>query len=275
MGIIKTIIPTLLSVFGALWLVVEMVDYFGGKKNAETVQSLWWAFLSLGILVCIIKLRPRKRFSYLVDGRDISIELVIDDIFKQQGPIIIGSNTSFETNPAIISNTSIQGLFSTRYFNDIRIIDDQIRLQQPHRPVDFGTTVSVRSNDRTAYFCAIAQMNGSGTARSNMENLRKSLGGLWAYLSENGQKCVLNIPVLGSGFSRITEPREEIIQEIVLSFLAAINDSSFCEGIRIVIHPKDVKKFGMKVEKITRFLQHHCEYAPKIPSTIKVGSAEA
>ncbi|WOE83601.1 hypothetical protein [Aeromonas veronii] len=32
---IKTIISTVLNVLGALWLTVEIIDYFGGKENAE------------------------------------------------------------------------------------------------------------------------------------------------------------------------------------------------------------------------------------------------
>lgn len=272
---IKTIISTILSVFGALWLVVEIVDYFGGKENAEKIRTHWWVFLLAAIIIIICKLWPKKRFSSLVDGRDISVELVIGDIFKEKGPIIVGSNTAFETSPTIISGTSVQGLFSSKYFSDIRSINDQVNSQQPNRPVDFGTTVAVRGQERVAYFCAIAEMNEAGVARSNMENLRASLGGLWVYLSENGEKCVLNVPVLGSGFSRVTEPREEIIQEIVLSFLAAITDSSFCEGIRIVVHPKDVKKYGLKIERITKFLKHQCQYAPKKPSIATVGSAES
>lgn len=271
---IKTIISTVLSVFGALWLVIEIVDYFGGEDNAEKMRSLWWLFLLAAIAICAFRLWPKKRFSYLVDGRDISVELVVGDIFKEEGPIIIGSNTAFETSQTLISKSSVQGLFSSKYFSDIRPINDQVNSQQPNRPVDFGTTVTIRGNNRVAYFCAIAEMNEAGVAKSNMENLRASLGGLWVYLSGNSEKCVLNVPVLGSGFSRISEPREEIIREIVLSFLAAISDSSFCEGIRIVVHPKDVKKYGLKIDKIIKFLEHHCQYAPKRPSPVTVGSAE-
>ena len=100
---IKTIISTILGVFGALWLVVEIVDYFGGEKNAEKMRSLWWLFLLVAIVICTIRLWPKKRFSYLVDGRDITIELVIGDIFNEEGPIIVGSNTEFETSQTLIS----------------------------------------------------------------------------------------------------------------------------------------------------------------------------
>lgn len=271
----KTIVSTTLSVFGALWLMVEIIDYFGGEENAEKMRSFWWVFLLVAVIICVERLWPKKMFSYLVDGRDISVELVIGDIFKQDGPIIVGSNTAFETSQTLISKTSLQGLFSSKYFSDIRSINDQVNSQQPNRPVDFGTTVTVRGNNRVAYFCAIAEMNEAGVARSNMENLRASLGGLWVYLSRNAEKCILNVPVLGSGFSRISASREEIIQEIVLSFLVAITDSSFCEGIRIVVHPKDVKKYGLKIDKITKFLEHHCQYAPQSPGRNNVGSAES
>lgn len=271
---VKVIISSVLGVFGALWLIVEIVGFFSSEENAEHIRSLWWLFLVVGLVISVVKVWPKKRFSYLVDGRDISIELVIGDIFRQKGPIVIGSNTKFETNPTLISASSVQGLFTNKYFSDVRTINDQVNAQQPNRPVEFGTTVTIRGNDKVGYFCAIAEMNDAGVARSNMENLRLSLGGLWVYLSENAEKSILNVPVLGSGFSRVSEPREEIIQEIILSFIAAISDSSFCEGIRIVVHPKDIKKYEMNIDKITRFLEHHCLYTPKKPSEVKVGAAE-
>ncbi len=270
----KVIISSMLGVFGALWLVVEIVGFFSNEENAKIIRSFWWLFLIVGLVISVVKVLPKKRFCYLVDGRDISIELVIGDIFRQKGPVVIGSNTRFETNPTLISENSVQGLYTTKYCSDVRSINNQVNAQQPNRPVEFGTTVTIRGNDKVGYFCAIAEMNDVGVARSNMENLRSSLGGLWVYLSETAEKSILNVPVLGSGFSRVSEPREEIIQEIVLSFIAAINDSSFCEGIRIVVHPKDIKKYKMNIDRINKFLEHHCQYTPKKPSEIKVGSAE-
>lgn len=272
---IKKIISSMLSVFGALWLTIEIVGFFGGDANADRIRSFWWLFLLAGSAISAYKTWPKNRFEYLVDGRDVSVEFVIGDIFKESGPIVVGSNTRFETNPTLISPSSVQGTFTSKYFSDVRSVNDQVNAQQPDRPVEFGTTVTVRGNERVGYFCAIAEMNDAGVARSNMENLRASLGVLWVYLSENAEKTILNIPVLGSGFSRISEPREEIIQEIVLSFLAAINDSSFCEGIRVVAHPRDIKKYGMDVDKITKFMEHHCLYRPKKPSGFDVGSAES
>ena len=274
MNLLKTIISTTLSVIGALWLLIELVRFFGGPENADAIRSLWWVFLLVAIGLIIYQLWPRKRFEFLVSGRDIAIELVIGDIFRESGAIVIGSNTKFETNPAVIAPNSVQGLFTAKHCKDMKSVNQQINAQVAALPTDFGGTVTVHGMGRTAYFCAIAEMNNAGVAQGTIENLREALGGLWSYLAQSAEKGTVNVPVLGSGYSRITASREELIREIVLSFLAALTESNFCDRMRIVIHPKDVKQYKIDVERVQNFIAHSCEYTTPAPAQTRVGTAE-
>ncbi len=261
MKTIKIIGSELLHIFGVLWLLVEATSYFVNEKTSIEIKSFWWVFLIIGFIIAIIRLLPKRRFSFIVDDRDITVELVIGDIFKEKGTIVVGSNTGFITNSEIISSKSIQGVFCSKYFPSIQPVNDQITSQIQSTPCEFGTTVTVRGSSKTGYFCAIAEVNASGIAKSNIENLRVSLVGLWSYLSENAEKDIINLPILGSGFSRITARREELVKELLLSFFAAISQNTFCDGIRVVINPSDIKTFNIDVNELARYFEYSCKYS--------------
>ena len=265
MKYIKVIGSELLHVFGVLWLLVEATNYFVSAEVSIRIKELWWAFLIVGIVISISRLVPKRRFPFIVDGRDITVELVVGNIFSEKGPVIVGSNTGFVTNSDIISPKSIQAIFCSKYFPSIHPVNDQIKSQSPQLPCKFGTTITIRGSSKIGYFCAISEINDSGVAKSNIENLRVSLGGLWSYLSDHAEKDIINIPILGSGFSRISAKREELVRELILSFFAAISQSTFCDGIRVVIHPNDIKKYNIDINELARFFEYCCKYSLSKP----------
>jgi len=272
----KIIASEFLHVFGALWLVVEATSFFISNEASMKVRSFWWLFLALGFLISASRLIPKRQFQFKLNNRDITIELVIGDIFKQKGPIIVGSNTAFVTSNEIIAPSSIQGLFSSKYFANVRAITDQIKSQVGEGTQPLGTTVAVRSSEKTGYFCAVAEVNDARVAKSNIENIRVSLAELWNYLSSNAEKEILNIPIIGSGFSRVSASREELAKEIIRSFIASTSDHTFCDGIRLVVHPHDIKKYNINIERLVKFIEYSCIYSI-IPPGLggAVGTAES
>ncbi len=252
-----------------------MTNYFVSPSVANAIRQSWWAFFLIFILIVTYRLWPKKRFRFLIDKRDIVLEVVVGDIFNEMGPIIVDSNTVFDTDPTKISPRSVQGAFTNRFCNDLSKVDGEISSQVCQRPVKFGTTVVVHgTNDKVAYFCAIAELNVSGVAKGTMEDLRLALGGLWNYLANNAEKTILNIPILGSGFSRIGAAREELIREIVLSFMAAVSEGAFCDGLRLVLFPNDIKRYKINVQEIVKFVEYNCKYAVGRSKTIGSGTPE-
>ena len=219
---VPEITSQMLHSFGVLWLLAQLVVFFFGEENASVIRRLWWLFVIVGVAISVYRLRLRRTFSFKVENRDVNVVLVIGDLFKQRGPVIVGSNTGFITSQDVISPKSVQGSFSERYFSGVNAINDQVRRQVAPGEHAFGTTVSVQAKDRVGYFCAIARMNAAGVASSSVEELRIALAGLWSYLSDNAEKGTFNVPILGSGFSRIGLRREDLVKEIVRSFMAAI-----------------------------------------------------
>ena len=274
MKTVRILVAVILEVFGALWLIVEITNYFVGSEVAKNIKDLWFLFLAAGVVISVIRLWPKRTYSFLIKDRDVEVKLIIGDIFKQEGPIVVGCNTTFDTSERIINAKSIQGQFTTKYFSSPAAIDRQIAAQIENIPCDIGTTATVEGESVTAYFCAISELNDSGSAQSTMQDLQKALGSLWHYLATSAEKSVINVPILGSGFSRISATRQDLFREIVLSFFAAISESTFCDEFRIIVYPKDIRKYDIDVSDLVKFLDHNCKYAISQPNTAGLGTAD-
>ncbi len=266
-----------LSAFGALWLLVEITAFFLESTTApEWLRDHWWLFAIGGGGIAAAKCWPRLSVVHKLNGRDVTVEIAVGDIFSFPGALIVGSNTTFDTrvSPDLIAENSVQGAFTRKYFSDETQLDTELgagldssragSLQGPRQGkalrYPIGTTVRLNPKGRTAYFVAIADINEHGVAESNFEKLQDSLAELWVYVGSRGLKEALVMPVLGTGFSRLTRTREEVVREIVKSFVAACSDRVFADRLTIVLSPGDMAKYHMSLDELGAFLRHVCIY---------------
>ncbi|MHB8071641.1 MAG: macro domain-containing protein [Candidatus Cryosericum sp.] len=208
--------------------------------------------------------------------RDVSIEITIDDLFSVEGSIVVGSNTTFDTDLSgdLISKKSVQGQFTQRYYGCTAQLDAELEAALRNQPCDalddnrigkkrryeIGTVVRVSPKDRTGYFLAIANINEHGVASGTYGDLQLALSRLWLFVGQRGQKGALVMPVLGSGFARLTQPRQVIIQETIKSFVAACSEKTFCDKLAIVMREDDVINNGVDFDELGNYLRHVCKY---------------
>lgn len=115
---------------------------------------------------------------------------------------------------------------------------------------------------RVAFLVAIAKLNPHGTAHGSSEELQVALTDLWQFIAERGgDVCPIPVPVLGTGYSRIAEPRHEAIREIVRSFLAACAERTFREKLTIVISPKDFSSHEIDFAELSDCVRLSTKYA--------------
>lgn len=286
---IKTI-SLLLESFGALWLIVEIASYFFGDTSpvVEKIKSFWYLFLVCGVIISIIKSIPKFKFGCKLSNRDVLIEIIIGDLFNQEGAVIIGTNTTFDTHISreLISDRSIQGQFTKRYYGDETQLNSE--LSSGLRDITFelltddrignnkkfpiGTAVRLNPKGRTAYMVAIANINQHGVASGSFEDLKRSLAFLWNFISTKGLKESIVMPILGSGFTRLPQSREEIIRETIKSFVAACSESTFCDKLSIVISPKDIEKNNIQIDELEKYIYHICKYTVFSNSRIAAGN---
>ncbi len=274
------LLESVLQVFGILWLLIEMADYFLSDPNWSTsIRSCWWLFCLGGLAFGVVRAWPRQSVSVQIKGTDVFVEVRIGDIFKLRGGIIVGSNTTFDTamDDGTISSRSIQGQFSTQYFTTItdldRQLDDALVLTSPTstriraekqygklKVYKMGTVAPIKVGDKKAYFVAIARLNVERVASSDVDSFLDALPVMWNELRNKGGMENLLCPVLGSRYSRLQLTRNELIQEIVRSFVAATHEGKLSEKLTVVIYPQDVKKSGINLKDLHQFLKCECIY---------------
>lgn len=283
-------LAALLSSFGALWLVVEILDYFfRDTRLAPAIQAYWWVFGGAGIVIALRVCRPVLSVTCKLKDRDVAIEIAIGDLFSFPGAVVVGSNSTFDTRISreMISEQSIQGQFTRRYYGDEVVLDRELdgglngqdaeelkgrRIGKSKR-YPIGTVVRLNPKDRRAYFVAIAHINEHGVASGTFEDLKQSVAKLWTFLGERGLKEPVVMPVLGSGFSRLAQPRQIIVQEVIKSFVAACSEKTFCEKLTIVLAEADVLAHQVDLEVLGDFVSHTCMYTEfASPNAARVGT---
>ncbi len=271
------------SAFGILWLAVELATFFfpntilyDQKTVPQVIRDSWFIFAITGFAAAIWRCRPHLSIAAKLNGRDVTVEIAIGNAFSYSGSLVVGSNTTFDTQVSkeLISEDSIQGLFTKKYYSNVAQLDSEITgalsgiickeltgtRKGKSKKYPMGQCVKVNPKNRTAYFIAIADINEHGVATSSFNNLKESLASLWVFIGERGVKDSIVAPVLGSGFSRLPQTREEIVREMIKSFLAACSEKTFTDKLTIVLHPQDVTKHKISLKKLGDFLQHQCEY---------------
>jgi hypothetical protein len=271
-------LSAVLSSFGALWLAVQMARFFLERtKWPDAIRNSWLLFGLVGLVVAVWMCKPHLVVSHKLNGRDVAIEIAVGDLFSFSGALVIGSNTTFDTRISrdLISDKSVQGRFTKQFYGDETQLDAELSarlvdfpshdLREPRvgkkKRFPMGTCVRLNPKQRTAYFVAITDINEHGVASGTFDDLQESLAKLWIFIGQRGLKESLVIPVLGTGFSRLSQTREEVVREIIRSFTAACSEKTFADKLTIVITPHDVAKHSISLQELGSFLRHVCHYA--------------
>jgi len=266
---------SILSVFGAIWLTIEILDFFGKSSWSMNIKSMWWVILIVAVIIIIYRNWPKFTFSYKVQNRDVSISIRIGDVFKTKGALIVPINNRLDcdNNGIVKKSSSILKHFINNAYQktaahlntDIcQQIEDNEEWYQKYvvnkNPDEYklGTVVPIFRDEKQYYLLCSSTLNPQGRSKTTVDDLRVSLNELWAYLTHSGSKDNLVIPIVGTGRGRIPLKREEVIKEIVLSFLVSLSQESYCEQLTIVIHPSDLKKFKMELDELLDFIRLHC-----------------
>ena len=267
-----------LSSFGALWLVVEITSFFfEGTEWPNAIRHSWHWFGLVGVLIASWLCRPHIAVSHKLNGRDVTIEIAIGDLFSFPGALIIGSNTTFDTRISreLISEKSTQGIFTRKFYGGETQLDSELSACLSDLPCEtlqgkrvgkankytVGTCVRLNPKKHTSYFIAIADINEHGVACGTFDGLKESLAKLWVFIGSRGVKEPLVIPAIGTGFTRLKQTREEVVREIIKSFIAACSETTFADKLTIVIATQDIVKHHISLDDLGSFLRHECRYA--------------
>ena len=289
----KNIGGTFFKALGVGLLVVRFLSHFV-PQIADGTHGNWrfsLVVIGVGVIWALIECGPKSLVKCNLKGRDVGIEIRISNIFDVEGAFIISTNSTFDTSisEGLISPNSLQGQFTKRYYDDEEHLNNDLEKSLTEQvPVslaekkrkgkkerfDIGTVAKVRPKDQLVYLVAIAHMDENGKAYSSYEEVIESLGKLWNYIAAQGELEPLVVPVLGTGLARLTVEREEMIREIIGSFITACSEKKFAEKLTIVISPEDYREHDIDLHELENYLRHVCQYTD-LKSKTDTGKGEA
>lgn len=226
-------------------------------------EGKWWLVLLVAVAAmgwALIGLRRREpRQAY---RENVTIRLVVGDMFEQDSSVLIGMTDTFDTAaPDVIAESSLQGSFLNAVYGGSQCrldhdLDQALSAVTPIGTIDkagkrtvypIGTVVTLRAAGRIRYYCAAyATMDVLNRATGTICGVLHSLDNTWNQVDMHSNGDPVCVPLIGQGQSRIPELTPEIaIRLIAFSFLLRTKRSRFSSELRIVIHPSEQHKINM------------------------------
>ncbi|MCY8784176.1 macro domain-containing protein [Bacillus spizizenii] len=265
---IKKFILNWLAIFGVIWTLVDFFDYFFIGENHELKPNVWF-ILAMGLILSIWISRPRLLRTVSLEDKDITMQIVVNNIFNlKKESLIIPSNSSFQHNH--IDEDAVIVQFRNRFFSNSAQFDEAIANALKNIPKErfvlngktvnkypIGTVAQIPIpgfDGRTAYVLASADLNEFGRGDPNIDDLRTALFSLWNYIGEQGNTKPLAIPIIGSGRHRLTQNRYELIAQIVSTFLIAIQQRKFTSRLTLTILPRAYLENKYNIDDIENYI---------------------
>jgi len=289
------IIRDMLATIGILFMISEVADAIFDYQGIYSFYQKYsgWILLVLFVL-CAIKNRDKLTYTVSInDSPDVTITLKVCDALKNKGAVIIPTNSTFDTvmKEEFISKGSLQGQYQIKYFEgDFNSLDRALEIALSDKPFTelkekrkykknrypIGTVGMVYRKKKRAYFLADSDINRKGNPIDvDAEDISKALVGLWDTLTEEGYAEPLSLPLLGTGKARAKDvSRNDVVKQIIVSFIAATKEHKITESLTICIHPSDFDKVDW--DKLCEFLRFQCMFANLNKLEPKaIGTAEA
>ena len=250
--VLKKDIIEILAFLGILWTIKEVIEYILPKNNLP-IKNFFILMLLVGIMV-------------------------VGDLLKQKASLIVPTNSTFDTKMEndFISLNSVQGQIQNKYFkNNLKTLDILLeeglknrefkeltdRKNSKTKQYDIGTTVEINQQGKRFYFVADSNINAQGqTIAPSLSNITDALSRLWQYISEYGHVETIAIPIMGTGRMGIINSREEIIKQIIFSFVVNNNTKKIANELIICIRKEDIKKFNIDIQEIVEYLKFMCKF---------------
>ena len=289
------IVGTAFSIFGIIVTIGEVIEKIFNYKEVYQLYRENIILIALFALTIAIILK-RDDLSYSVriaNSPDVSITLRVCNALNNKGAVIIPTNSTFDTSMLddFISEKSLQGQYQKRYFKKnlyelnklIKIglenskginLYDGRKTNTKRYPIGTLCKISGENVKKRAYFLADSDININGIPENvDMMDIMKSLVSLWEGLGIIGNKEDYSIPLLGTGRAGVKNAsRDEIVKNIVNTFLMAIRECKITENLIICIHPLDFEKIHW--DDLCEYIKYQCTFTYVHDNSEQVGVQE-
>lgn len=251
---------SILMAMGTLWIPLES---FEGISNAD-VGLPYWAFILVSLILgsgyfILDGLRLngflRREITLTSNSFDTTITVKFGDIFSKRGWKAISVNNFFDSvvDDVLIAHSSLHGKAIDEFWSGDggawqREIDAEImgtpfeevqRSRGNTRRFPVGTTAGIISKNQKFLFVAFGQTNISdNTTDATTDSLARAMRGM---LEKARSKCAgqpLNIPLMGSGLSRVGI-RSAFLVDIILAVVFEQTKQSKITDRIVLVLPKN------------------------------------
>lgn len=210
---------------------------------------------------------PRFYVQHRMRTLDVTLSIVVGDLFAQDTHIAVGFSDTFDTSVTddrVIHRSSVQGQLLHHVFRDnqqrldreltkrlgcVSPTRTESRASKPYGKLaryPIGTVAVLGEPQRLVFAVAYGVMGNDLVARAPVEHLWYCFSQLWEAVYRNGQRAPLSVPLMGSGLARVDSlDRENLLRLIALSFVSYSRMRLACRELRIVIRPEDVGKVNL------------------------------
>ena len=280
---IQNIIIKGFAVFGGIQAFFEFSDYFfkdltiyddiNQFKDFFSNYILLFAIIIITALLIIYK--RKSRFSWKINGTNLTVEIALCDFFKQEGLKVIHVTDTFDTDSTIsnlIDPKTLHGQFLKRFYNKRKEIDRQItdelrrcekdknnNLPAKNYIYPIGTVAMINFAENHYALAAYSRMQPDKCAimPQNKEKYNDFLVNMWINLAQKATTDeTVNVVVFGEGLNRMPASftKQKKISEIIRSFISCSLEGVSYKKLRICL--KFNKKENLEEFEKLQYLQY-------------------
>ena len=260
----KNLWKNYLAVLGTVGIFTSFLTIFITIENEYKLCSGIGFLIILGLIFFYLLYRANHLDKIQLKINGLKVNVFYGDLFKMQGLKVIPFNEYFDTivDNEILAESSLNGKFIKKNYPTISDLDEQIndklkgirytinnsRISGKNNKYELGTTIEVKDEYLLTAFTHFDNHNRAYLSKIEylicLDNLWKELNRIYAQRN-------INIPLLGSGISRIGNDLklQDYLYLIINSLRLSNLDNAYNTKINIVLHESvknEINLFEMK-----------------------------
>lgn len=260
----KAIRDRYLAIIAVLSSLATLGSLFGGiPENCKYISGIIFIIILI-VLYIYLWIWANKLQNIKIDIEGSEIIIKSGDIFDEEGFKVIAFNEYFDTqvNDEIISSKSLNGIFINKYFyNNVLTLDNYIdnyifenedkleknknRRNGKKQKFKIGTVCLYEDFILTAF----TKFDEKNKAILTMPEYLEFLIKFWDEINRVYAQKSVNVPVFGSGITRIKEHRnisdEELLKIMLWTFRISEMRFKYPAKLTIVIHKDKINKINL------------------------------
>lgn len=256
-----------LAAFGLLSAALQLVSAIWAPIGGFPYPWLIAAgVIAVSLAFGLVRAWPRQQISRQFVRPDMTVRVVVGDLFDQEAHLVVGASDTFDTDTTddvVINSDSVLGQYLDRIYGGDRGRLEQELIAALHdvepeatEPLEakvgksqrypLGTVAVLGPTTRRTFAVVYTRMGNDLIARGTVDDLWRGLGAVWNAMHRYGQRGTIAIPLIGSEFARVScLDRESLLKMILLSFVARSRQDPVCRELVVVVRPADADKINM------------------------------